>query len=104
MLQSWPVIRPFRALISVIFCCLTLFEDCGLFEAWAEVCDRVWRKCCALTPFEDLWICLKFGRGSVGVGDRKLVWVWDSFSFLESSASRVVFFGGSWRWYVVGFV
>ncbi len=58
----------------------------------------------ALTPFEDLWICLKFGRGSVGVGDRKLVWVWDSFSFLESSASRVVFFGGSWGWYVVGFV
>ncbi len=54
----------------------------------------------ALTPFEDLWICLKFGQGSVGVGDCKLVWVWDSFSFLESSASRVVFLvvpgGGMW--------
>ncbi len=29
----------------------------------------------ALTLFEDLWICLKFGQGSVGVGDCKLVWV-----------------------------
>ncbi len=73
ILQSWLVICPFWALISVIFCYLTLFKDYRLFEAWAEVCDYVWYKYCALTLFEDLWICLKFRQGSVGVGDCKLI-------------------------------